>query len=150
MYKFKNMRLHYASEISNWRYDGYMKTIYMKPYFDNYNDLTGEMKGPLSCDGYAVFKDDDLFGLFEYYLKEEGIEVGLAINPLFVGKGLSTSFIKAGIDFALDTYKYNKKYIYLAVEKQNIAAYKAYLKYGFVEYDRDEDEIKMRYKTKEM
>ena len=148
MYTFKDMRLHYASEIADWKYTGYMKDIYMKPYFDNYNDLTGEMKGPLNCEGYAVFKENQLFGLFEYYLKEEGIEIGLAINPLFTGKGLSKQFIKEGIEFAIKTFKYSKEYIFLAVEKGNIAAHKAYLKYGFEMYDQDEEEIKMRIKIK--
>lgn len=150
MYKFKDMRLHYATEIASWKYDGYMKDIYMKPYFDNYNELTGEMKGPLKCDGFAVFKDNDLFGLFEFYLQEDGIEIGLAINPLFVGKGYSTEFIGAGLEFLKDYYKYNKKYVYLAVEKENYAAHKAYLKFGFIEYETNREEIKMRYNLKEM
>ena len=144
------MRLHYAKAIAKWKYDGYMKDIYMKPYFDHYNELTGEMKGPLSCDGFAVFQEDDLFGLFEYYLKEDGIEIGLAINPLFIGKGLSKDYILEGIKFAIKKYKYTNEYIYLAVEKENIPAYKSYLKSGFIEYDRDDEEILMRYKTKEM
>ena len=122
----------------------------MKPYFDNYNDLTGDMKGPLKCDGYAVFKDEQLFGLFEYYNKEEGMEIGLAIHPLYVGKGYSKEFIKEGIQFLMKEYKYNHEYVYLAVENENTNAYKAYLKFGFVEYDKDEDEIKMRFHIKEM
>ena len=150
MYKFKKMRLHYASEISKWKYDGYMKDIYMKPYFDNYNEVTGEMKGPANCDGFAVFRDDELFGLFEYYDKDESKEIGLAINPEFVGKGFSKGFIYEGIQFLITKYKYNREYVYLAVEKENISAYKAYLKFGFVEYDNDKEEIKMRFQIKEM
>ena len=30
-YKFENMNLEYANEIASWKYEGFMKTIYMKP-----------------------------------------------------------------------------------------------------------------------
>jgi ribosomal-protein-alanine N-acetyltransferase len=144
------MRLHYASEIANWKYDGFMKGVYMKPYFDNYDDLTGDMRGPLNCDGFAVFRNDELFGLFEYYLKDDGIEIGLAINPKFVGKGLSNEYICEGINFMVREYKYNKDYVFLAVEEGNLSAYHSYLKFGFTKYDQDKEEIKMRYRIKEM
>lgn len=139
------MRLHYAMEIASWRYSGFMKEIYMKPYFDHYNDLTGEMKGPLQCDGFAVFNGNELCGLFEYYIKDGAIEIGLALAPSYIGKGFSKDFILSGIEFGVNLYDYHKDYILLSVDHRNIAAYKSYLKAGFVEYDRNDEEIFMKY-----
>jgi len=147
-YTFKDMRIHYANQIKDWQYEGYLKDIYMNPYFDNYNESTGEMKGPLNCDGFAVFKGVELFGLFEYYHKDGVLEIGLAINPIFVGKGYSKDFILEGIAFGVKEFKYSKNYILLSVEKDNIQAYKAYLKVGFKEYQRDTQEIMMKYDLK--
>ncbi|QVK16766.1 GNAT family N-acetyltransferase [Mycoplasmatota bacterium] len=144
-YKFEPMRLDYANEIASWRYIGFMKEIFMKPYFDNYNTESKEMKGPGNCDGYAVVDKDNLIGLFEYYFKAGFMEIGLALNPKFVGNGMSKDFILKGIAFGIKQYNYQKEAILLSVDKENKSAYKAYLKVGFVEYNRTEDEIEMKY-----
>lgn len=144
MYEFRPMTLEYAKEIKEWKYDGYMEDIYMDPYFDNYNEVTGEMKGPGNCDGYVAIYEIEVIGLFEYYFKDEVMEIGLALNPKYVGKGLSKEFIKQGIYFGIVTYSYKKDYIKLSVEPDNTAAYNAYKKYGFYEYNKTDDEIQMR------
>lgn len=144
MYNFKEITLNEVDEMVKWKYDGFMETLYMKPYYDNY--VEGQsLKGPANCDGFAVFKNDDFFGLFEYYLKEHFIEIGLAINPAYVGKGLSQQFIKEGIEFLVDKYNYQNDYIVLSVEKDNIAAHKSYLKFGFKEVSSNDEEITMHY-----
>ena len=144
-YTFKRITIGDILKIKEWKYKkGYMDVVFMKPYLDNYMH-NKPLKGPANCDGFAVFKGKILFGLFEYYIKDD-IEVGLAINPEYVGEGLAKSFIKEGIEFGVKQYDYKKDYIRLVVEIKNKPAYKAYLKAGFIEIDRNEEEIIMHYK----
>lgn len=133
--------------IEKWRYEGYMEFIYMEPYRKNF-ELSNKQKGPGDCDGFAVFLDNDLFGLFEYYHKKDYIEIGLAINPIYTKKGYSKSFIEAGISFAKQNYDYQNDYIYLTVEKENISAYHAYIKSDFLVVSEDDNEFVMRKKIK--
>ena len=144
-YLFVKMNMEYAKTIANWRYKGFMETIYMKPYFDNFNIEAGEMKGPGNCDGYVVLNQNEIIGLYEYYLKGDFIEVGLALNPKFVSRGLSKEFILKGIEFCIKEYNYTNYYIQLLVEIENKSAFYAYLKAGFKEIRREEDEIVMHY-----
>ena len=130
-YIFKPLSLVNIKEIESWRYKGYIKQVDMSFYHKNYDERK-IIKGPLNCDGFAVFLEDKLIGLFEYYLEEDKIKLGLALHPSMVGKGFSTSFIHAGIQFAIDHYNYKQSSIYLTVDQQNIRAYKAYLKAGFI------------------
>lgn len=144
MYKYKKMTIPYAKEISSWRYNGHMKSIYMEPYFTNYNPITKEMKGPGQCDGFAVFKDDKLCGLFEYYISDK-VEIGLALNPVLVGTGISTDFILEGIKFGIRYYNLTINSVNLSVDKNNVRARFAYLKAGFVIVDQNEEEYLMSY-----
>ena len=145
MYKFKPMTLDFANEIVKWKYTGFMKSIYMKPYFDNYNEDTSEMKGPGNCDGFVAVEGNDIVGLFEYYHHDDCMEIGLALSPDYIGKGLSKNFILDGMMFGVKKFDYKKDFIKLCVELGNVAAYKAYLKVGFVEKDRNSEEIEMIY-----
>ena len=144
-YSYVPMNLEDATKIASWRYQGFMKEIFMDPYFTQYNEITKEMKGPGNCDGYVVYDQDDVIGLFEFYHTDEIIEIGLALHPKYVGKGLSKEFILDGIEFGIKQYQYTKEYIKITVELGNDAAYNAYVKVGFEEIDRSEDEILMRY-----
>ncbi|MCF7924012.1 MAG: GNAT family N-acetyltransferase [Candidatus Izimaplasma sp.] len=144
-FEFKLMNIEYLREIKEWRYDGFIKAIYTKPYFDNYEEGMAIIKGPDNCDGYAVFYNNNLFGLFEYYILEEYIEIGLALNPIYVGKGYSKDFITSGIIFFINHYDFNYEYIVLNVDKENISAYKAYLNAGFKEIKEKNNEVEMRY-----
>lgn len=142
--EFKPLTIPRIKEIQSWKYKGYMKNLYMKPYFVNY-EKNGEIKGPDNCDGYGAFSQGKLIGLFECYFKESLIEVGLALNPLYVGKGLSYEFIRAGIDFLIKRYQYKESKILLTVDKGNYAAYHAYLKVGFRVIGKNKEEFKMVY-----
>ena len=53
------MTLDYVEQIKRWRYNGYVKEIYMQPYIDSYDETNGEMKGPDDCIGYAVLQKID-------------------------------------------------------------------------------------------
>lgn len=143
-YVFKPITFEEVGIISEWKYSGFMDSIYMKPYFENYNqDKT--LKGPGNCDGFVAYLDGELFGLFEYYSPESELEIGLAINPKFVGKHLAKGYTLAGIEFGVKQYNYKKQFVKLAVEEENVPAYKAYLSVGFKEIGKEKSEILMRY-----
>ena len=142
-YVFYPISLEDILNIEKWTYDGYLKKILMEPYHINFAS-SGKYKGPDFCDGFSVYLGKDLFGLFEYYHRNDFVEIGLAINPKYIGKGYSKSFIEAGISFLKQYFSYQKDYICLTVDKENLQAYKAYLKSGFFVVNEFEDEILMR------
>ncbi len=143
-FEFVPMNLEYAKQIKTWKYNGVVKNIYVAPYFNSFDDTTGEMKGPGGCEGFAVLDQNKLVGLSEYYLKEEIIEIGLALSPDVVGRGHGKEFVKQGIDFGINKFDYKGKYIKLNVNINNKPAIKVYKKVGFKEYKRDADSIEMR------
>ena len=138
-FKFTPMTIEYAEEIKKWKYDGVVKSIYVKPYFESYNKETGEMFGPGGCKGYGVVQENELIGLFEYYLNDEIIEIGLALSPKVVGKGMGKDFVLQGIAFGVKEFDYKEKHIKLSVNKENKPAIRVYEKAGFIKVKEDED-----------
>ncbi len=143
-YTFVPMTPKYATAMDEWRYDGYMKSLGMKPYFENYDEKTGKMKGPAGCEGYAVLSDSKLVGLFEYYSIDDVMEIGLALSPDMVGKGFAKDFVIEGVDFGVKEFSYKNEYVKLSVNEKNYPAVKAYLNSGFIVHERNNDEIRMR------
>ena len=143
-FEFVPMNLEYIKKIEKWKYNGFLKEIYVKPYFDNYNEETKEMKGPGGCDGFAVLNQNKLIGLFEFYFKENIMEIGLAISPDIVGQGFGEEFLRKGIEFGINHYDYNKEYIQLSVNKKNKPAIRVYEKAGFIHCNSEDDSIEMR------
>jgi ribosomal-protein-alanine N-acetyltransferase len=147
-YQVRPIELEDVQTIETWTYPGYMKSIYMKPYYDHYNKETKQTYGPGGCDGYAVERNKQLFGLFECSFDQGILEIGLAIHPKFTNKGLSKSYIEACIKFAIKHYRYQKPYLQLQVNKHNIQAIKAYQKANFVQVKDQGESYLMQYKIK--
>ncbi|MGM0420873.1 MAG: GNAT family N-acetyltransferase [Bacillota bacterium] len=143
-YNFVEMNLESIEKIASWEYEGAVKSIYVQPYFDSYNEATGEMRGPADCKGFAVYDDEFLVGLFEYYFYDKIMEIGLALNPDLVGQGLGQKFLEAGISFGLSNFNYREDYIKLTVNEANLPALKIYERAGFYRYGNDGQEIEMR------
>ncbi|WP_157949925.1 GNAT family N-acetyltransferase [Vallitalea okinawensis] len=142
-FEFVPMTLDYADLIKKWKYTGYVKSIYMEPYFDTFNE-TGKMRGPGGCEGFVVLNQSRLVGLFEYYFIDEIMEIGLALKPELTGKGYGKDFVHQGIKFGIKNFEYKRKYIKLTVNILNKPAIKVYEKVGFEEHKRNEGEIEMR------
>lgn len=144
VFKFVPINLEYLKEIKNWKYDGFIKNIYLEPYFENIDRKNAELRGPDGCKGFAALYQNRLAGLFEYYFRGEIIEIGLALNPDLVGKGYGKVFVEQGVDFGIKNFDYQEEYIKLNVNINNKAAVKVYKKAGFKEYNRKDDSIEMR------
>lgn len=142
MFKFSPVTLEAIKEVGTWRYDGVVKSIYVTPYLESINTEKG-LKGPDGCDGYIATIDDSIAGLFEFYFEDNIMEIGVALNPALVGKGLGNEFIKAGINFGVKNYNYTRDYIRLIVNENNKSAIKVYENVGFYHYSRNGENIEM-------
>lgn len=139
IYRFEPITYAEVLEMEQWKYSGFEKVIYMDRYHESWDRGDDPIKGPRGAFGYAVYnKENRLFGLFEYYFEVDGIFLGLAINPQFVGRGLSTKYINDGIKFLTHNYTIDKK-IKIEVHRKNIQGIKAYEKCGFKLSKRDGD-----------
>lgn len=147
MFEFLPVTLETIKEVGNWRYDGVVKSIYITPYLES---ICTEkvIKGPDGCDGFIANVDNHIAGLFEFYFEDDIMEIGIALSPAFVGKGLGSKFVKSGIDFGIKNYKYTKDYIRLTVNESNKSAIKVYENVGFYHYNKNGDTIEMRKKIK--
>ncbi len=117
--------------MESWRYKGFEPAIYMDRYHESKERGDDPIRGPRGCIGYSVFNNhNDLFGLMEYYFEDDGVYLGLAINPQFVGRGLSSEFIFQGINFLKENYTLDKE-IKIEVHRRNVQAIKAYERCGF-------------------
>lgn len=137
IYRFEAITYAEVLEMEAWKYEGFEKAIYMDRYHESRERGDDPIKGPRGCIGYSVYNSENrLFGLFEYYFEDDGVYLGLAINPLFLGRGLSTQFIFDGISFFQANYTTTKE-IKIEVHRRNIQAIKAYEKCGFRLSSRD-------------
>jgi ribosomal-protein-alanine N-acetyltransferase len=145
MFKFSPVTLETIKEVGNWKYNGVVKSIYTTPYLES---IIAEecIKGPDGCDGFIAFIKHSIAGLFEFYFEDDIMEIGVALNPDLVGKGLGKEFIESGIDFGIKNYNYNykKEYIRLTVNEKNQSAVKVYEKVGFSYHSNNGDSIEMR------
>jgi len=147
MFKFSPVTLETIKEIGNWRYDGVVKSIYITPYLESIR-AEKSIKGPDGCDGFIAYIDNSLAGLFEFYFEDDIMEIGVALNPALVGKGLGKEFINSGIDFGIKNYDYSKDYIRLMVNESNKPAIKVYENLGFIHFKKNGDAIEMRKELK--
>ncbi len=102
------------------------------------------IRGLNGCLSYVALLNQQLYGLFEYYLKNGVMEIGLALNPKMVGKGLGRDFVKQGILFGLKEFNYQKDYVYLTVNENNKPAIRLYEKVGFELIEKKNNELMMQ------
>ena len=140
---FKSLDIETVNIIANWVYPDTGEGIYMAPYQDSYLVSPDNLKGPGYCEGYGVYVNSELFGIFEYTFPGSKMEIGCAISPLYKGKSYGASFVKAGIKFGIFKYNYTGQKILLDVEVSNKSAIKVYEKVGFLVDKRDEQTIRM-------
>ncbi|MGE0567889.1 MAG: GNAT family N-acetyltransferase [Bacteroidia bacterium] len=114
--------------------------IYMEPYLKSHEKNENPLIGPGGCIGYTVYNESELFGLFEFIRKSEYLEIGMAINPKFRGKGHGKLFLKAGIAFGKKMFPNNSEMIQLCVSEDNLNAIKLYEANGFKRISSSLDE----------
>lgn len=79
---------------------------------------------------FTVKKDDAIIGFFSFtQVNNHTIDIGLGMKPDLTGAGHGKNFLKAGLEFAKETYSPQK--ITLSVATFNQRAIKVYQKVGF-------------------
>jgi ribosomal-protein-alanine N-acetyltransferase len=139
------MSLEHIFEIADWKYEGVVAGIYIDPYLASHEKGESPLRGPAGCYGYAAMDGNRVVGLFEYYLHDDAMEIGLALAPSLVGKGWGTEFVLTGIQFGIRELGYTKPFIKLAVDMDNLPAIKVYEKAGFVRAGENGREVHMRW-----
>ncbi|WP_270181039.1 GNAT family N-acetyltransferase [Alkalihalobacillus sp. CinArs1] len=143
MYTFVPITLEYLKEIDAWDYEGRFENLFMKPYFTSY-EKDGVLIGPGGCDGFVALEGEKVAGLFEFTVSGNTVEIGLALHPRLVGKGLAVDYVNEGIQFGLNYYDARIDVVRLEVEKTNKAAIRVYEKAGFKRVDETDDDIVMK------
>ena len=129
------MTKEFALDISNWTYE----TPYSRYSFQSNSETIYEL---LNGDYYAfVNAQNELLGYFCFgksaqipidksdAYTEDALDIGLGMKPPLCGKGLGSSFLNAGIDFAQNKFQPNK--YRLTVASFNKRAIRLYKKAGF-------------------
>jgi [ribosomal protein S18]-alanine N-acetyltransferase len=141
--RFRKLDIEAVNTIAKWQYSETDDGLYMKPYQDSYLANPNNMKGPGECDGYGVYFENKLFGLFEFKFVDNALEIGCALEPMVKGKGYGKDFVLAGISFGISNYQYTGTRVLLDVDVSNIAARKVYEKAGFIAEKNNEETIWM-------
>lgn len=145
MFEFVPATIDAIRIIGDWQYDGFVKSVYVTPYLESIKS-NKIAKGPDGCDGYVALKDEKVAGLFEFYFENGIMEIGVALSPNLVGKGLGKEFLQNGINFGIKNYEYNKEYIRLTVNENNQPAIRVYEKVGFKTFKKNGESVEMRKK----
>jgi RimJ/RimL family protein N-acetyltransferase len=141
--QFRALDIETVHVIAQWVYPDTGTGIYMEPYRASYLETPDHLVGPGGCDGYGVYLNGALFGLFEYTFVGGEMEIGCAIAPEFKGKGYGAEFVRAGIAFGISEYSYAGAKILLSVDVTNVAAKRVYEKVGFLADHRNDETIRM-------
>ncbi|WP_425448889.1 GNAT family N-acetyltransferase [Dethiothermospora halolimnae] len=130
-FNFVPMNKEYANEIAfNWKYEGLYSFYDMTgdeedlELFLDENNWKEKYFGVLDDKGHVV-------GFYSYSFDEDIMWVGFGLKPNLTGNGIGLEFVMDGINFGLDHFNYDKKYIMLAVAKFNKRAIKVYERLGF-------------------
>ena len=92
----------------------------------------------------ALIDEVELAGFIECVFDEEGIlEVGCALTPEFLGKGLGFDFVSNCIEYLIDYYAYDKDRIITILKADDIHARKVFERVGFLLTDESEDWIEL-------
>ena len=143
---FRPLEIETVYDMERWKYGAEEVELYMQPYRDSHQVDPKHLKGPSGCDGYEVYRGDDLVGLFEFNFVAGAMEIGCALRPEVKGKGFGVEFVGRGIDFGISEYQYTGEKVILSVDVSNIAAVKVYRNVGFETEASANGQLRM-YKT---
>jgi len=92
----------------------------------------------------ALIDDVELAGFIECTFDEEEIlEVGCALMPEFVGKGLGFDFVSNCIEYLMEYYDYSQERIITVLKTKDKHARKVFERVGFLVTDESEEWIEL-------
>ena len=133
----------YAIEISRWKYDGDYQ-IYNMPSWEEMIQggyaLTDAGKRKNEFHAF-VSKDKILLAFTRCTPQEDGIMLGVGVNPDYLSAGYGSKAIKLSVEHLLTIYP--TKEIFLEVRTWNTRAVNSYKKAGFTTYKTIERETRI-------
>lgn len=135
MGKIVEMNKEQANTYINWRYE-HPYEFYNIPEI-GIQETISEIFEDNNSYYFSVLDDEDkLFGMYEYTIKSNNMEIGFGIRPEDTGKGFGKDFLIDCINFGRSKFSYEGD-IYLRVANFNERAIRLYKKLGFVEFDKE-------------
>jgi [ribosomal protein S18]-alanine N-acetyltransferase len=128
-FSFTQLSQEDAEAIAAWRY---AEPFSFYDWTADPDDLRELLEPALRGEKYWAAKDDEgaLVGYFSFEPKDERtLEVGLGLRPDLTGRGLGSSFLAAGLEFA--RARFSPERFVLAVATFNERAIKVYERAGF-------------------
>lgn len=128
-YHFKTMNQDEVEKVISWKYEGIYAFYDMEADMEDlreFRDVAAENQKY-----WSVYEKELLVGFFSYNEQElDQVEIGLGMNPKMVGQGYGLSFLKTGIQKAIDLYQPSS--LSMSVAEFNKRAIKVYQKAGFI------------------
>lgn len=128
MYRFESINEEYIDQLILWKYEEEYACYDIEDRISSISKLFEES----DYDFFVGFNEsEEMVGYMECFFKEDILEVGHGLNPIFIGKGLSYDFILDSIEYAVEKYDYSGEVIRILIEPFNKRALKVYQRIGF-------------------
>ena len=97
-----------------------------------------------SCDFFSVLNNDEVIGFIESYFDEDdNLDMGCALLPEFLGKGLGFDFITECVEFIIDYFQFSGEEVYTILSKCDEHSIGMFEKVGFNLVDESEEWVKL-------
>mgnify|MGYP000851662382 CR=1 FL=1 len=125
------MSREYAEEVCSWEYSGECK-VYNMPSWNEMVEKNYSLTIPEKRESeYKAFisESNELLAMCRYVKKNNGIMVGVGVNPDYLSMGIGKTVIKAFTEWLLRTFPGST--IYMEVRTWNNRAIECYKKCGY-------------------
>ena len=131
-FHFEKMDQLNAEKVASWHYGG---EYAFYDFEADPEDLAELLDPDLRGESMFIVRDDagELVGFFGFQRMENVLDLGLGLRPDLTSKGLGSSFVNAGLEFA--NSRFTPKVIQLRVAAFNERAIKVYKRLGFIEVE---------------
>ena len=102
------MQRKHACEIIDWHYEGEYSFYDLRHYPEDIEEILDVNRYGVSL--FSVLdREGNLIGYLNYIYEGKDLEIGLALRPDLVGKGIGSSLLQVGMDFARSRFIFKRK-----------------------------------------
>lgn len=122
------MQRKHACDIIDWHYEGEYSFYDLSHYPEDIEEILEANRYGVSL--FSVLdREGNLIGYLNYADEGEDLEIGVALRPDLVGKGIGSSLLQVGMDFARSRFIFKR--FQIRVWKLNQRAIRVYEREGF-------------------
>jgi len=147
--KLIKARKHHLRILWKWRNNPLIRKGCLNPEFVSLKNhklwFFQKIKDPNIKIFIAKWKKNKI-GVIRFEIKNKRVTASINLNPMFTGRHLGYSIIKAGTQKFLRATK-NKKSVSAIIKKSNIASIKAFIKAGYVFKKVDNENLIYQYQN---